>query len=184
MPKQNTARFPAPVPGVVGHPSGRGFPHSSSFISPCGAALGVEPHHRDDWLRLRVTPYPKSYETVRQGRGAEIGPLCINQLHSFFIRSYGFLGRSVLRYLCFPPLEGAFRVHLVHSCLGLNPKPIISRSAAGRQPISNRYQWRLFSAIVAYYRLLSPFTEFFQFESIRHSSPVTCSVAVSNQFLA
>jgi hypothetical protein len=60
-------------------------------------------------------------------------------------------------------VRSVLRVHprAIRGCLPCsNPKPIISRPTAGRQPILNRNQWRLFSAISAYCRLLSPFTDF------------------------
>lgn len=56
----------------------------------------------------------------------------------------------------------------------LDPEPIISRPGTTRQPILNRYQWRLFSAITAYYRLLSPNREFFRNPPIsRRASCIT-----------
>jgi hypothetical protein len=85
---------------------------------------------------------------------------------AFSAKSSSGLGENTHRW---PHVVSAIlRVHLTHLTrltyfpLPLNPKPIISRPAAERQPILNRDQWRLFSPIIAYYRLLSANREFSQ----------------------
>jgi hypothetical protein len=88
-----------------------------------------------------------------QSQPTAINPNRCNPLP--FIEPYGTRNRicaasSVPQCLC------GYRL----MCSFLHPKPIISRPAAGRQPILNRYQWRLFAAIIAYYRLLSPNRDF------------------------
>jgi hypothetical protein len=63
----------------------------------------------------------------------------------------------------------------IRACLpSLNPKPIMSRPATACQPIFNRYQCRLLSAIIAYYRLLSPKREFFPGLRSTASKPEGC----------
>jgi hypothetical protein len=92
-------------------------------------------------------------------------PLCRARFNSGFRASFVI----VLGYLCCI----LWNVHLCPFVvsLSLNPKPIISRPAAERKPILNRYQWRLFSAIVAYYR---------QTEIFSSSSPlITCHSSLS-----
>jgi hypothetical protein len=82
-------------------------------------------------------------------------PLCRAWSNRGFRASFAI----VLGYLCCI----LWNVHLCPFVvsLSLNPKPIISRPAAGRKPILNRYQSRLFSAVTAYYRLLPPNRDFF-----------------------